>query len=133
MAGLLDSPDPATVDDSNAPINLVGLDKKPTSLTPSDLATMSHADLFNLRDANSGDYKVQQALAPYEHQAFAREATAANPLMAVPIALATPIYSAAKMLGYGSSDRDTTAPTLSEIGKGLRGVGQGLLSSIRGS
>ena len=89
------------------------------------LASLPHAALSLMRDYNPTNKLAQAMIAPYEHQAFAREATAENPLMAIPIGLATPLYAGAKSLGM-MTDSSTTAPTLGQVGQGLLGVGQGL-------
>jgi hypothetical protein len=87
-----------------------------------DLDNMSHSDLYQMRDAmpNAAD---QSNLAPYEHQAFARESVGDNPLMALPIAAATPLYTAAKALGLVHS---RSPASLEEIIKAYKGIGQGL-------
>lgn len=86
---------------------------------------MSHAELYNLREGNQDDKALQGALAPLEHQAFAREATAENPLMALPISLATPLYAGAKSVGL-MNDANTTPPSVGQVKAGLQGVLQGL-------
>lgn len=96
-------------------------------LLDDDLSKMPHADLYRMRGA-AQDQALQDLLAKYEHRAFAREATAENPLLALPIAVATPLYQAAKLLGATGS---RSQPSWSQMGHGLLGVGEGLLSRIR--
>jgi hypothetical protein len=84
-------------------------------------STLDHATLYRLR-REAQDRELQNLLAGYEHRAFAREATADNPLMGVPIALATPLYQGAKLLGLTDS---RSAPSWSQMGQGLLGVGEG--------
>ncbi len=84
------------------------------------LANLDHARLLSAR--NGAPKYVQNLLAPYEHRAFAREATMENPLMALPIAAGTMLYQPYKML-MGKSRSD---PSLNQIGQGLAGVGEGL-------
>jgi hypothetical protein len=97
-----------------------------SSLTPEQLAQLDHASLYQAR---SYAPKAQQGLlAPYEHRAFAREATQENPLLALPIAagsLAYPLYKS--LLSPGRS-----APSLDQVTGGLLGVGEGLWQGARG-
>ena len=74
------------------------------------------------------DRELQNLLAGYEHRAFAREATADNPLMALPIAAATPLYQLAKLLGTTDS---RSQASWGQMGQGLLGVGEGLLQRVR--
>jgi hypothetical protein len=91
-----------------------------------DYARMSHAQLLTLRDQLHANDPMQAVLAPYEHAAFAREWTQANPLAAVPsLAVAIPGYTAAKFLGLTHS---RSPASLLEMGQSYRGVGQGLLA-----
>lgn len=76
-----------------------------------DLATSSHADLYMQREKTT-DKAEQNRIAPYEHRAFAREATAENPLLAVPIALAAPIYQASKAIPGMESRSDASVEQL---------------------
>lgn len=100
------------------------------SYTPQQLGAVDHATLFQARDANAGNMQLQQLLAPYEHRAFAREATRENPLMAVPIALATPLYAGAKAAGFMRDD-NTTDPSMKQVAQGLTGVGEGLWGAFQ--
>lgn len=91
--------------------------------SPEQLAAMDHATLYSARQYVP--QSQQDLIAPYEHQAFAREAVQENPLMALPIAagsLAWPFYKAV----YGAR----SSPSLTEVGTGLRGVGQGLHNAL---
>jgi hypothetical protein len=89
--------------------------------TPDQLSAMPHALLYAARDyANP---QQQAVLGPAEHQAFAREATQANPWMAAPIAAATPLYSLYK--AFANTGARSPA-SLGEVGGGLMGVAQGL-------
>lgn len=90
------------------------------TLSPDQLAQIPHETLYAARQYISP--KDQGYIAPYEHQAFAREATRENPLMALPIAAGTfawPLYKA--LMSPGRS-----APSLDQVKGGLLGVGQGL-------
>lgn len=84
------------------------------------LSGLDHATLYQMRaKAPRG---MQGLLSPYEHQAFAREATMENPLMALPIAAGTfawPVYKT--LVSPGRSE-----PSLDQVKQGLIGVGQGL-------
>lgn len=97
---------------------------------PSDeeLGNMDHASLYMLRERLK-DKAAQNALAGWEHRAFGREAVANNPLLAAPIALATPLYQASKLIpGLGSRSDASWEQTL----QGWRGVGDGLAQWWRG-
>jgi hypothetical protein len=81
----------------------------------------SFVALRALREQPGAD---QAALAPQEHRAFAREWTQENPLVAVPSLLAaTPLYAAAKALGFMHG---RTKPTLHQVGQGYMGIYDGL-------
>jgi len=83
----------------------------------------THSQLLQARAATS-DPVMQEILAPQEHRQYAREAVRENPLMAAPIAVATPGYYLAKKLGVISGQR--TKPSAQQVFAGLTGVGQGL-------
>ncbi len=73
---------------------------------------------------------LQQQLAPLEHQAYYREQTAQNPLMALPYAAMEPAYQAAKATGImgalGQTDEQTTPASLQQIIASWKGTAQGL-------
>lgn len=69
--------------------------------------------------------KLQDVLAPYEHRAFAREAVAENPLLALPIAAGTLAYQPYKMITGARSH-----PSFNQISQGLTGVGEGLQRAL---
>jgi hypothetical protein len=124
-----------TIDEAPQAYTLTGLDGKPMQVTEDQLSGMDHATLYNLRSRNQ-DPAMQALLAPYEHRAFARQATQENPLMSAPIAVATPLYAGAKALGIaGRADpgTPTTPPTMRQVGQGLLGVGEGLVGAARGA
>lgn len=85
------------------------------------LAERSHAELYNLRGQLPKDQ--QNKVAPYEHRAFAREAVAENPAMAASLAVAIPLYSAAKALGLSKA---RSGASLDEMAQGYTGIGEGL-------
>jgi len=89
--------------------------------------------VFRERFANNPG--MYQALAPYEHQAFTYSATKENPLAAIPLAVASPLYYAAKqpwLIGaaqkLGIVGEGATPPSLDQLKSQLRGIKQGLLS-----
>lgn len=89
---------------------------------------MSHADLLRLRNSIPADDPRQQMLAPYEHQAFAREWTQQNPALAsLSLPFAIPAYTAAKGLGIVHS---RSGASLDEMADAYRGWGQGLLDFL---
>ena len=103
MAGLLDSP---------LPPGLEGLD---------------HATLYRLRE-QARNQAMQNLLAGYEHRAFAREAVAENPLMALPIGLAAPMYQVSKFL---PGNRSRSEPSFGQLGQAYTGIGEGLRPLLR--
>ena len=66
------------------------------SLKGDELSKMSHSDLYLARDYVPAEQ--QNKISPYEHRAFAREATQENPWMALPIAAGTVAYQPYKIL-----------------------------------
>ena len=92
-----------------------------------ELSAMDHATLYRMRAA-AKDKATQDLLAGYEHRAFGREAVAENPYLALPIAVATPLYQLAKLANFTQS---RSSPSMSQMGQGLLGVGEGLLGAWR--
>jgi hypothetical protein len=89
------------------------------TLSPGQLAQIDHATLYDARQYIPQN--EQGLISPYEHRAFAREATAENPLMALPIAAGALLYQPYKAL-FGAR----SAPSMNQLGQGLLGVGEGL-------
>ena len=87
-----------------------------------DLPNLDHATLYRMR-RSAADQALQDLLAGYEHRAFAREAVAEKPWLAPSLLVATPLYQLAKVAGLTNS---RSAPSLSQMGQGLLGVGEGL-------
>lgn len=94
------------------------------NLSDDDLSQIDHAKLYSARQYVPKDQ--QNRISPYEHRAFAREATAENPLMALPIAVGTVAYQPYKAL-MGSR----STPSLDQVTQGLKGVGEGIISGAR--
>lgn len=92
-------------------------------MDPRTLAPLDHATLWNMRDKTS-DPRLQALLAPYEHRAFAREAVRDNPLMALSLLVATPLYTAGKAAGLLGA---RSPASWEEMKQGLLGIGEGLL------
>jgi len=94
------------------------------------LASMSHVDLYKLRDEWKDDKDAQEHLAPYEHRAFARELTAENPALAPVLGIAVPGYAAAKLAGLDMGDPNSgieqTPPSLEQIKQSFTGIYEGL-------
>lgn len=101
-------------------MNLLGLDP----------AKLSHADLFALREKYKFENpRLYEYLAPFEHQAFAREWTRESPFIAAPsLFFATPAYAMAKGLGFMTNQGEATPPSLNQIMAGYRGIFEGLTS-----
>lgn len=96
------------------------------SMNPDQLAQMPHSLLYSARGYVPKEQ--QNLIAPYEHRAFAREATAENPLMSAPIAVGSLLYPLYKTaVSPGRSD-----PSFNQVGQGLLGVGEGLKQKVRG-
>lgn len=91
-----------------------------------DLSQTDWLSLMQMRkDAQkAGNQALQDLLAGYEHRAYARETSKDNPWMGASIAVSTPLYQLAKLAGLTNS---RSAPSLSQMGQGLLGVGEGLL------
>jgi hypothetical protein len=85
---------------------------------------MDHATLYAAREYVPADQ--QGLISPYEHRAFAREATAENPWMALPIAAGTLAYQPYKMVMGARS-----GASLDQVKQGLTGVGEGLWGALQ--
>jgi hypothetical protein len=94
-------------------------------LTSDQLGKLDHASLYNAR--NYVPKGMQNAISPYEHRAFAREATAENPLMGLPIAAGVLAYQPYKAI----TGESRSAPALNQVGQGLYGVGEGLWAAFQ--
>lgn len=92
-------------------------------MTPEQLSQVDHASLYQAREHLPRQF--QDMIAPYEHGAFAREATYENPLMALPIAVGTLAYQPYKALMGARS-----APDLQQVKEGLKGVRDGLVKKL---
>lgn len=94
--------------------------------TPEQMARMEQWQLLGLRKQYR-DQPTQDQLAGYEHRAYAREAVAENPLMAISELVATPVYQGAKLLPRSITGlRSRSNPSWSQMGQGLLGIGEGL-------
>jgi hypothetical protein len=93
------------------------------------LDSMSFGDTYLLRKMVGNENKTaQNIVAPYDHQAYVREAVAAEPgLGTVQQSILIPGYTATKALGMQQSRSD---PSLTEMYRGYKGIYQGLLESI---
>lgn len=112
---------------------MAGIINTPAKPLPSkeELAQMNWDKLYQLRTANDGNLEAQKLIAPYEHQAYAREAVAEKPWEA-PVWAVLPIgYQAYKALGGGEHDGMTTPASLDQAVAGMKGVGQGLVDAVK--
>ena len=95
------------------------------SLTAQQLSGLDHASLYAARQYIP---KEQQGeISPYEHRAFAREATRENPWMGLPIAAGTLAYQPYKIL----TGKSRSGASLDQIGQGLVGVGEGMWGAFQ--
>ena len=95
------------------------------SLKGSDLSNMGHAELYAARSYIPAEY--QNKISPYEHRAFAREATQENPLMALPIVAGTLAYQPYKML----KGQSRSGASIDQVVQGVTGVGEGLWGAFQ--
>ena len=94
-----------------------------------DYGSMTHAQLVSLRDALSPTDPQQDVLAPYEHQAFARQWTEDSPVLApLSLTFAIPAYSAAKALGL---ERGRSDASWNEMLSGYRGMAEGIAHNMQ--
>lgn len=88
---------------------------------------MTWDDLYAARLANDTDPQAQENLAPYEHQAWAREQGRESPIKGLITGLVmNPVYQAVKYTGadkylLGPRDKMTTPSSLAELLGGARG------------
>lgn len=88
--------------------------------------TMSHSDLYNLREQNKTNPEIQNYLAPYEHRAFAREWVSESAIAPASLAVAIPVYAVGKATGIIKSDIQTSSSYIEEVKQGFIGIGEGL-------
>lgn len=92
--------------------------------------TADHATLYGARMKGSREDNIR--LAPYEHQAFAREYVEANPITGpLGMAILTAGYTPAKALGILGSDEKTTPASMDQMLGGFRGIGEGVANNLR--
>lgn len=93
------------------------------SMQKEELAKLPHALLYQARERVPSEQ--QGLISPFEHRAFAREAVAENPMMALPIAAAIPLYQLYKgVMGARSQ------PSLDQVLQGFVGIGEGLSNKL---
>ena len=95
------------------------------------MAQMPWQNLYQLRIQAAGNPDAQAAIAPYEHQAYAREQVTQHPAMAPMYAIMPAAYQVAKATGLtGPADNMTTPPSLAQAAAGMKGAGQGLIAGV---
>lgn len=92
--------------------------------SPAQLGKMDHALLYNARKYVPAEQ--QNMISPYEHRAFAREATAERPWMGIPIAVGTLAYQPYKAV-MGARSK----PSMDQVMQGLKGVGEGWVEALQ--
>ena len=91
-----------------------------------DLSHLSFDELIHLRDLYEGNQEMQNYLAPYEHEAYARTLVREHPYGALPMLAMVPGYQVKKMVtGEGRSE-----PSLAELSGGYKGIIKGLLDKL---
>lgn len=96
-------------------------------LSDDQLAAMTHAQLSQLRDAYPDNKDMQIRIAPFEHQAFAREYTKERPVAGtLGLMGAIPLYQLAKVGGFMQNGGTATPPSLNQMTQAYKGVAQGL-------
>lgn len=102
----------------------------PMNATDEQLGAMSHGDLMLWRKMaeKSGNKALNIRLAPFEHQAFAREYVKENPVTGtIGVGAAIPLYQLAKLAGIAPTTGGTATPvSLAQMSQGFKGIGQGL-------
>ena len=96
-----------------------------STLNASQLGSMDHASLYGARQYVPKEQ--QNKISPYEHRAFAREATQENPWLGLPIAAGTLAYQPYKML----TGQSRSGASLDQVTEGLKGVGEGLWGAFQ--
>ena len=96
--------------------------KKNLPAPEEELGKMSWSDLLDLRRKTT-DPEIQEALAPFEHRAYAREDVESNPEKAALYGMLIPGYQAAKAVGAIGA---RTQPSLEQMQQGFVGVYEGL-------
>lgn len=107
----------------------MGMLEEYLGLSEGALDNMPHSQLSILREKLKNVPQIYQALAPYEHQAFAREWTRESPAIAIPsLTAAIPLQYAAKRMGLmpQMSDAPLSPPSINQVTQGFRGIGQGI-------
>ena len=101
---------------------------KPSDLSDDQLEAMDHGSLLMMRAKFKQDMNAQDRLAPFEHQAFAREYVKENPVSGTAALLAAvPLYYAAKLLNIApKGDGPQTAASFDQVSHGYKGIAQGL-------
>jgi hypothetical protein len=93
-------------------------------LTPEQLRSLPHDLLYSAR--MHVPKEQQGLLSPYEHRAYTKEAVYDNPLMALPLAFATPAYQ-----GYKYFAGSRSAPAMKQVTEAYGGIKDGLLKRLR--
>jgi soluble lytic murein transglycosylase-like protein len=79
------------------------------------------------RAAREKDQAAQNRVAGYEHRDYVKQSVEENPLMAIPMALAAPVYQAVKALPKSiTGNRSRSEPSLDQLGKAYSGILAGL-------
>jgi hypothetical protein len=98
-----------------------------------ELARKRFSELADMREQYKDDPQAQVELAPYEHGKFSEGLTQEDPLNALGLAVATPVYAGAKMPGIihlskllGIVGQDATPADLEQVKQAYMGIGRGL-------
>lgn len=121
-----------TKNDINGNFNVVSAEDLTPQILADTLAAFStkqlnslpHNILYAARERVSKEQ--QNVLAGPEHRAFAREVTADNPLMAIPLAAAIPLYQVYKTINGARS-----SASVDQLSQGFAGILDGLQQNFQ--
>ena len=97
------------------------------SLDPAMLERLDFGQLRELRDRAGDNQELQDLLAPYEHQVYARDYTEENPLGAIAMMMGIPAYAGAKATGLMKGRSNNLS---GQMLAGYKGVGQGMMKRV---
>lgn len=91
-----------------------------------DPSGLSFDEIRQLRDFLGDDHVAQEALAPWEHRAFALEYSKDSPMRSLGLFAAIPVYQLAKSAGLLRGRSGESNP-VAQMSMGYQGLMQGLV------